>query len=227
MLAADRDRLPPEVGAAIERLDELVDAFECDPDERIREMATELLQSVDLIHRAGLSRLAALLGRLDEATRRAALADPAVRLLFELYDLLPQELVPPPGAFVPLEEVEVISEPRRSWVTAARLADLPPDGVLSVMLGETRVLLARLGERVVAYEDASGASPLPVGFGHREGEVVVCPWHGCRFDLASGRRLDAAGEPLTSLPVEVVGDEVRVKVAARPAVTTLGAEASW
>lgn len=105
MRAADR-RLDPAIEAALERLDELIAAFESDPDEGIQEMATELLQSVDAIHRAGLSRLASYLAAAGPGPLERALADPAARLLFELYDLLP----PGEPGFIPLDEVAGVAE---------------------------------------------------------------------------------------------------------------------
>lgn len=102
MPAADDGRLPAEIGAAMARLDELIDAFEMDPDEGIGEMAAELLQSVDTIHRAGVTRLAAYLAESGDDLRRQALAEPSIRLLFELYDLLPDDQ----RGFIPLEEVD-------------------------------------------------------------------------------------------------------------------------
>ena len=85
----------------MERLHELIAAFESDPDEGIQEMATELLQIVDTIHRAGDTRLAAYLAEGGDHLRERALADPPVRLLFELYDLLPDRS----DGFIPLDEV--------------------------------------------------------------------------------------------------------------------------
>lgn len=98
--------LDPEIEAALERIDELVEAFEMDPDEGIREMATELLQSIDTIHRAGVARLAAHLAAAGPDLIGRAVSDPPVRLLFELYDLLPEAQ---PG-FISLEELAGPSE---------------------------------------------------------------------------------------------------------------------
>lgn len=91
---------------AIQQLDELVESFEQDPEPTVRERAITLLQAVDAVHRPGLKLLAAYLDAAGPGLRDRALADPAVRLLFELYELLPTEPAPPPG-FVPLSEVRV------------------------------------------------------------------------------------------------------------------------
>ena len=91
---------------AVRQLDELVASFEDDPEPTVRERAFTLLQAVDAVHRPGLVRLAAYLDAAGPGLRERALADPAIRLLFELYELLPAEPAPPPG-FVPLSEIRV------------------------------------------------------------------------------------------------------------------------
>ena len=97
---------PGTLDLAVQRLDEMVESFEQDPEPTVRERAITLLQAVDAVHRPGLARLAAYLDAAGPGLRERVLADPAIRLLFELYDLLPAETPPPPG-FVPLSEIRV------------------------------------------------------------------------------------------------------------------------
>lgn len=107
--------LPGDLAAAVDRLGELLDWVERHPHPEVRERAMELLQTVDHVHRAGLTRLVASLEQAGDSARDGALADPAVRLLLELYDLLPPDVRPvPPSAagFVPLTSVRVIRSPR-------------------------------------------------------------------------------------------------------------------
>jgi predicted RNA polymerase sigma factor len=91
---------------AVQQLDEMVESFEQDPEAMVRERAITLLQAVDAVHRPGITRLAAYLDAAGPGLRERALADPAIRLLFELYELLPAEPASPPG-FVPLSELRV------------------------------------------------------------------------------------------------------------------------
>mgnify|MGYP001273138701 CR=1 FL=1 len=77
--------LPPELVAAVDRLDDLVHAFEQHPDAAVKERAFELLQCDDIVHRAGMRRLGELLTMAG--LQRRALDDPEVRLLFDMYDL--------------------------------------------------------------------------------------------------------------------------------------------
>lgn len=91
---------------AVQQLDDMVESFEQDPEPTVRERAITLLQAVDAVHRPGIARLATYLGAAGPGLRERALADPAIRLLFELYELLPAEPAPPSG-FVPLSELRV------------------------------------------------------------------------------------------------------------------------
>jgi hypothetical protein len=106
--------LPPDLAAALHRLDDLVQRFEAHPDPAVQACAFELLQCVDAVHRAGIGRLAGLLAEAGLAER--ALADPAVALLLELYGLAgdrePAETAPrptpaPPPGFVPLSSINL------------------------------------------------------------------------------------------------------------------------
>lgn len=77
--------LPPDAAAAAAQLDELIGLFEQHPDPAVQERVVALLRCVDRLHRGGLRRLAELL-RLS-GLEQPALADPEVRLLFDLYEL--------------------------------------------------------------------------------------------------------------------------------------------
>jgi nitrite reductase/ring-hydroxylating ferredoxin subunit len=48
--------------------------------------------------------------------------------------------------------------------------------------------------------------------GYVEGARIECPWHGGRFDIASGRPTCLpAAEPLATYAVTVVGDDVCIE----------------
>jgi Fe-S cluster biogenesis protein NfuA len=77
-------RLPDQVAAALDRLDDLVRAFEDHPDDAVQEGLIGVLRAVDVIHRGALERLEGLLEK--NGLRDDALADPHVALLFGLYE---------------------------------------------------------------------------------------------------------------------------------------------
>jgi Fe-S cluster biogenesis protein NfuA len=77
-------RLPAQVAAALERLDDLVMWFEQQPDQGVQDGLLEVLRAVDVIHRGALDRLVALLDA--HGLREVALADAHVALLLGLYE---------------------------------------------------------------------------------------------------------------------------------------------
>jgi Fe-S cluster biogenesis protein NfuA len=77
-------RLPAQVAAALDRLDDLVRVFEDHPDSGVQEGLIGVLRAVDVIHRGALERLGALLQ--ENGLRDDALGDPHVALLFGLYE---------------------------------------------------------------------------------------------------------------------------------------------
>ncbi|MDP9375745.1 MAG: NifU family protein [Chloroflexota bacterium] len=98
------------------------------------------------------------------------------------------------------------------WKDVAVLDDLPRDTLRGVQLDGTAVLLCNVGGDIFAYEDACPDSPLALSLGQLDGEAIVCPWHGCRFDARTGRRLVHRGVGLASFPVAVAEHVVRVAV---------------
>ena len=65
----------------------------------------------------------------------------------------------------------------------------------------------------VAYQ--CGDSPLPLQFSTLEGAELRCSWHGCRYDVRTGQRLDGP-ERLAVFPVAVEDGEIRVAIGVEP-----------
>ena len=131
-----------------------------------------------------------------------------------------QELVigdrpaPPP----PLLQVKGLRPAQRPvYRRACAVAEVPRGGVKAVDVAGQAVLLASVDGDLHAVADRCGDSPLPLRFGTLEGAELRCSWHGCRYDVRTGRRLDGPGEPLLVLPLAIAGDEVRIAVGVEPA----------
>ena len=77
------------------------------------------------------------------------------------------------------------------FVAVADEADLQGQDVRTVTVDGTNVLIARSqsGELCAIANTCSHLGG-PLGEGERDGDVIVCPWHGSRFDLCSGRVLE-------------------------------------
>ncbi|MFL6089592.1 MAG: Rieske 2Fe-2S domain-containing protein [Aeromicrobium sp.] len=79
-----------------------------------------------------------------------------------------------------------MSFPRECWYVAAT-SDEVGDGFTARRILDTSVVLFRLSDgSIAALEDRCAHRPYPLSAGHREGDLVVCGYHGCTYD-ATGR----------------------------------------
>ena len=91
-------------------------------------------------------------------------------------------------------------------------ADEVPEGTLrAAMVNDVSVLFGRVAGEVYAIRNQCGDSPLPLDLGTLEGAEVRCSWHGCRYDIRSGRRLDDDGR-VQVLPVTTENGRIRVAI---------------
>jgi 3-phenylpropionate/trans-cinnamate dioxygenase ferredoxin component len=97
------------------------------------------------------------------------------------------------------------------WVRAAALADVPPGTLLGVDVGGRSICLANADEQLYAFRNNCSHKDFPLDTGELEGTVVVCSWHGARFDVASGRALRLpAIKPITTYEVKVEGGDIYI-----------------
>jgi nitrite reductase/ring-hydroxylating ferredoxin subunit/Fe-S cluster biogenesis protein NfuA len=130
-----------------------------------------------------------------------------------------QELVlgdrPTPGPA--LLQIGGLRQPHRPvYRTACAAAEVPTGALKAVEIDGRPILVANVEGQLHAVADRCGDSPLPLRFGTLQGAELRCSWHGCRYDVRTGHRLDGGPERLAVLPVAVEGDEVRVAVDVEP-----------
>ena len=99
--------------------------------------------------------------------------------------------------------------PGRQEVPVARLDDVPEGRSRAVYHRGDRVALFRTGGRVYALGDRCPHAGGPLSDGYVEDGCVTCPYHGSRFDLATGRPIAGpAVRPARSYRVRVRGGQV-------------------
>ncbi len=102
-----------------------------------------------------------------------------------------------------------------AWFDVCPADELPPGTVKIVRRGLLDVGVYNCGGVYRAIEDRCSHDDGPLCEGDWEPEdcVVVCPRHGARFDLESGRPLSLpAFEPVDVFPVELQDGVVRVEL---------------
>jgi nitrite reductase/ring-hydroxylating ferredoxin subunit/uncharacterized membrane protein len=76
------------------------------------------------------------------------------------------------------------------FVAVMPVADLPEDTPRKVDAGGTPVVLVRRDGQICALAETCAHLGGPLSEGTLKDGSIVCPWHGSRFDLASGDVLD-------------------------------------
>jgi 3-phenylpropionate/trans-cinnamate dioxygenase ferredoxin component len=101
-------------------------------------------------------------------------------------------------------------------VDVAPVDELPPGSVKIVRAGQVAVGVYNLDGEYCAIEDrcSHDDGPLAEGEFDPEERVVICPRHGSKFDICSGRPLSLpAYEPVEIFPVVVEDGWVKVEIA--------------
>ncbi|MDQ3804408.1 MAG: FAD-dependent oxidoreductase [Acidobacteriota bacterium] len=98
-------------------------------------------------------------------------------------------------------------------VPLARASDLREGEMKEVTVGETRVLLARVGGEFHAVSATCPHYGAPLAEGALCGTRVVCPWHHAAFDVTTGDLEEPpALDGLASYDVRVEGERISVRL---------------
>ncbi|BCG05144.1 benzene 1,2-dioxygenase ferredoxin (plasmid) [Paraburkholderia sp. PGU19] len=99
-----------------------------------------------------------------------------------------------------------------AWVDVAAMTDFPPGSVRSVDVDGAQVAVFNLDGTCYGIEDTCPHDGGILTGGAVEGDVVVCPRHGARFCIRTGRVLaPPAYEDLAVFPVRVEAGIVQVR----------------
>lgn len=113
--------------------------------------------------------------------------------------------VPPPGRFIPLQQVgPVVRTIKRPVFTPVLALESFESGALKGVEAEgIRILLCYLDGEIYAYRNACPGSVLPLDVGKLERNTLICPWHNCRYDIRTGKRLDGVAGRLQVIPAAI------------------------
>ncbi|MGI9079168.1 MAG: Rieske 2Fe-2S domain-containing protein [Gemmatimonadaceae bacterium] len=110
---------------------------------------------------------------------------------------------------------------RPVYHTAFAAGDLEPGAVRAIDAGEESILIANVGGEYYALAGNCGDSPLPLKYSTLDDAILICSWHGCRYDVRSGSRADASGgDRIRVYPVRVEAGNVEVAVGVEPVPIT-------
>jgi len=102
--------------------------------------------------------------------------------------------------------------PGGEWQQASQLEDIPEGGLRALVLQGEKLILHRRGAAVFCMQNACAHLGFPLDDGDIEDGIITCPFHGFRYDLASGECLTAPEVQLQPHAVRVIGDRVEVRL---------------
>lgn len=98
------------------------------------------------------------------------------------------------------------------FVEAGPRSAVPPGGAVRVMLLGKAIALFDVGGQLYAVADRCPHAGAPLSEGKVEGDVVICPRHGRRYDLKTGARDGDPGDSIPTWPVRDEGGQLWVRV---------------
>lgn len=196
------------------RLDELEQL----PYPQVKDAMLDLLGSIDMMHREAFVRMLLLIQQETPNLLERLQKDTVIHSVLSLYEFIPSEALEasatPAGnaTFIPLDQIDISPSIREPiWIPGGNIADLPPGSFRSQKFEDVDVLLCNVAGKIFALHNACLHSILPLSAGQFEGHTIICPWHGCRYDVRTGEIQDDSGLKLESYPV-AVDEQGRISV---------------
>jgi Fe-S cluster biogenesis protein NfuA/nitrite reductase/ring-hydroxylating ferredoxin subunit len=117
----------------------------------------------------------------------------------------------PTPAFIPLGSIT-----RRGgagWVEGPPAGTVPPGGMVRFDVGDDSFVITNVENRLAVFRNECVHQGMTLDGGWIDDGVLVCPWHGFRYDASSGECLSAPGAQLPQVPLRI--DDGRVWIRAR------------
>lgn len=97
--------------------------------------------------------------------------------------------------------------------TVAQASEIRDGEGFPVELDGVPIAIFRVDGQYFAVADCCPHQGAPLCDGAVVGRSVACSWHGWRFDLETGKRLDASRGQIPTYSTRLVGEEVQVALA--------------
>jgi nitrite reductase/ring-hydroxylating ferredoxin subunit len=99
-----------------------------------------------------------------------------------------------------------------TWHALIAETEFPADGKIATMLGGWYVLVAKTESGLHAVNDRCTHQAALVSGGRVRRGAIMCPLHGARFELATGRCIGGTYSDLRTFPVRVENGMIEVAV---------------
>ncbi|GAB4431645.1 MAG: non-heme iron oxygenase ferredoxin subunit [Anaerolineae bacterium] len=97
------------------------------------------------------------------------------------------------------------------FVKVAKTTDLAPGEKMLVEYEYDDVGLFNLDGQFYAISDVCTHDDGPLVEGHMEGDCIVCPRHGARFNVKTGQQTMPAFSPVPLYEVKIEGEDIYIR----------------
>jgi len=106
-----------------------------------------------------------------------------------------------------------IAETEYTFYAVADVSEVPNGTRIFLTIGEENIVVFNIAGTLFAIGDVCTHDGGPLGEGELDGYTIICPRHGARFDVRTGKVLAfPAFIDTPSYPVRVVGNDIEVGV---------------
>lgn len=99
-----------------------------------------------------------------------------------------------------------------TWHPLVAEADFPAEGKLATIINRWHVLVARTEDGLFAVNDRCTHQAALLSGGRVRRGAVMCPLHGARFEMATGRCMGNAYRDLRMFPLRVSEGQIEIAI---------------
>jgi nitrite reductase (NADH) small subunit len=96
------------------------------------------------------------------------------------------------------------------FLRTAKKDEIPPGTIREFDIDGKNIALANVDGKLFAINNVCLHRGGPLGEGELEGQVVVCPWHGWKYDVTTGKLTTNPTVGVQCYAVEIRGDDIYV-----------------
>jgi nitrite reductase (NADH) small subunit len=96
------------------------------------------------------------------------------------------------------------------FLRTAKKDEIPPGTIREFDIDGKNIALANVEGKLFAINNVCLHRGGPLGEGELEGQVVVCPWHGWKYDVTTGKLTTNPTVGVQCYAVEIRGDDIYV-----------------
>jgi nitrite reductase/ring-hydroxylating ferredoxin subunit len=99
-----------------------------------------------------------------------------------------------------------------NFVRICKTTDIKEGSGRSIEINGKPVAVFNVNGNFYAINDVCGHRGGPLGEGELDGNTVICPWHGWRYDVTTGANELVPDLPTNTYEVKVDGEDILVDV---------------